>query len=111
MLYNYAGDFKKDRRFNYERKDERYRRPRRRKMVSSGNKYVDDMKNLWGDWGVCSEVDTLRDVIMRRPGKEIENFDWEAARFKAPIDPEKFRKQHDGLAQVYKDHGVMGALY
>ena len=61
---------------------------------------VDDMKNLWGDWGVCSEVDTLRDVIMRRPGKEIENFDWEAARFKAPIDPEKFRKQHDGLAQV-----------
>ena len=43
---------------------------------------------------------------MRRPGKEIENFDWEAARFKAPIDPEKFRKQHDGLAQVYKDHGV-----
>ena len=39
---------------------------------------VDDMKNLWGDWGVCSEVDTLRDVIMRRPGKEIENFDWEA---------------------------------
>ena len=67
---------------------------------------VDDMKNLWGDWGVCSEVDTLRDVIMRRPGKEIENFDWEAARFKAPIDPEKFRKQHDGLAQVYKDHGV-----
>ena len=67
---------------------------------------VDDMKNLWGDWGVCSEVDTLRDVIMRRPGKEIENFDWEAARFKAPIDPEKFRKQHDGLAQIYKDHGV-----
>ena len=60
---------------------------------------VDDMKNLWGDWGVCSEVDTLRDVIMRRPGKEIENFDWEAARFKAPIDPEKFRKQHDGLAK------------
>ena len=67
---------------------------------------VDDMNRLWGDWGVCSEVDTLRDVIMRRPGKEIENFDWEAARFKAPIDPEKFRKQHDGLAQVYKDHGV-----
>ena len=32
---------------------------------------TEDMKNLWGDWGVCSEVDTLRDVIVRRPGAEI----------------------------------------
>ncbi len=67
---------------------------------------TEDMKNLWGDWGVCSEVDTLRDVIMRRPGKEIECFDWQAARFQAPIEPEKFRAQHDALAQIYRDHGV-----
>lgn len=67
---------------------------------------VEDMQEYWGDWGVCSEVDTLRSVIMRRPGKEIENFDWEAARFKAPIDPEAFRAQHDNLAQIYRDHGV-----
>ena len=68
--------------------------------------FTEDMKDLWGDWGVCSEVDTLRAVLMRRPGKEIENFDWEAARFKAPIDPERFRAQHDALAQIYRDHGV-----
>ena len=67
---------------------------------------IDDMKELWGDWGVCSEVDTLRDVIMRRPGKEIDNFDWQTARFKSAIDPEKFRAQHDNLAQIYRDHGV-----
>ena len=36
---------------------------------------TDDMKELWGDWGVCSEVDDLKAVLMRRPGKEIENFD------------------------------------
>ena len=36
---------------------------------------VEDMQEYWGDWGVCSEVDTLRSVIMRRPGKEIENFE------------------------------------
>jgi len=66
----------------------------------------DDMKNLWGDWGVCSEVDTLRDCIVRRPGPEIENFDWQAARFLSPIDPELFRAQHDALCQVYRDHGV-----
>lgn len=67
---------------------------------------VDDMKELWGDWGVCSEVDPLKAVLMRRPGKEIEAFDWEAARFKGPIDPERFRAQHDALADVYRAHGV-----
>ena len=65
---------------------------------------VDDMKNLWGDWGVCSEVDTLRDVIMRRPGKEIENFDWEAARFKAPIE-DVYKRQPDGIV-----HRIFGAV-
>ena len=67
---------------------------------------IDDMRELWGDWGVCSEVDDLKAVLMRRPGKEIDNFDWQAARFKAPIDPERFRAQHDALAQIYRDHGV-----
>lgn len=67
---------------------------------------AEDMKNLWGDWGVCSEVDTLRDVIVRRPGAEIENFDWQAARFRAPVDPERFRAQHDALMDIYRAHGV-----
>ena len=67
---------------------------------------IDDMKNLWGDWGVSSEVDTLKAVLVRRPGKEIENFDWQAARFKSSISPEKFRAQHDSLINIYKDHGV-----
>ena len=61
------------------------------------NSIIDDMKELWGDWGVHSEVDELKSVLMRRPGKEIENFDWQAARFKAPIDVERFRAQHDNL--------------
>ena len=56
---------------------------------------TEDMTKLWGDWGVASEVDTLRAVLMRRPGKEVENFDWQAARFRAPIDPE-----------IYRAHGV-----
>ncbi len=67
---------------------------------------IEDMPTLWGDWGVSSEVDTLKAVIMRRPGKEIENFDWQAARFKSAISPEKFRQQHDNLTQIYRDHGV-----
>ena len=42
---------------------------------------TEDMSSIWGDWGVCSEVDKLKAVLMRRPGKEVENFDWKAARF------------------------------
>lgn len=68
---------------------------------------TDDMTRLWGDWGVSSEVDTLRDVIMRRPGAEIdEGFDWQAARFRCPIDAKKFRAQHDALTDIYRAHGV-----
>ena len=70
------------------------------------NSIIDDMKELWGDWGVHSEVDELKSVLMRRPGKEIENLDWQAARFKAPIDVERFRAQHGNLAQIYREHGV-----
>lgn len=67
----------------------------------------EDMKELWGDWGCSSEVDELKAVLLRRPGEEIEgDFDWQAARFKAPIDPKKFREQHDKLAEIYRDNGV-----
>ena len=30
---------------------------------------IEDMPSLWGDWGVASEVDDLKAVLMRRPGK------------------------------------------
>lgn len=34
----------------------------------------DDLTEYWGgDWGCDSEVGTLRSVLIRRPGKEIEN--------------------------------------
>ena len=29
--------------------------------------FLDDIQEYWGDWGVCSEVDTLKAVLMRRP--------------------------------------------
>lgn len=70
------------------------------------SEFEDDLPLYWGDWGVYSECLDLKDCLMRRPGKEVENFDWQASRFFAPIDPEKFREQHDNLAQIYKDNGV-----
>ena len=68
--------------------------------------FEEDMPLYWGDWGVSSEVEDLKAVLMRRPGKEIDNFDWDAMRYRAAIDPELFRKQHDSIACVYRDHGV-----
>ncbi len=69
--------------------------------------FEDEMQMHWGDWGVSSEVDDLKACLMRRPGPEIDDFDWDGARFKAPIDPELFRKQHDALAQIYRDNGAV----
>ena len=69
--------------------------------------FEDDMNEYWGDWGVSSEVDTLKAVLIRRPGKEVEDFDPDAVRFSdEPLDVELMRKQHDNVAQVYKDCGA-----
>ena len=49
--------------------------------------FEEDITEYWGEWGVCSEVETLRAVLMRRPGKEVESFDPKAVRFSdEPID-------------------------
>lgn len=66
----------------------------------------EDMKENWGDWGVASEVEDLKAVLMRRPGDEIDDFDWDAARFKEAINPELFRAQHDALAEIYRENGA-----
>ena len=57
--------------------------------------FEEDITEYWGEWGVCSEVETLRAVLMRRPGKEVE-----------PIDVELMRRQHDNVAKVYTDFGA-----
>lgn len=68
--------------------------------------FEEDMKEYWGDWGCSSEVNKLRAVLLRRPGKEIENVDPQMARYREAIDPEKFRQQHDVLADYYRSHGI-----
>lgn len=69
--------------------------------------FAGDMPEYWGDWGVSSEVETLKAVLMRRPGKEVENIDAAAVRFsEEPIDVELMRKQHDQVAALYKANGV-----
>lgn len=68
--------------------------------------FEEDMTIYWGDWGVASEVDDLKAVLMRRPGKEIESFDSSKVRFHENVNVDLFRKQHDALAQLYIDNEI-----
>jgi len=73
----------------------------------SANTFAQDMVANWGDWGCDSEVGKLRAVLMHRPGPEIDRMiDPGEYRFKALMDPEKARKQHDDLTDIYRRHGV-----
>lgn len=68
--------------------------------------FEDDIELYWGEWGVSSEVDELKAVLMRRPGQEIEQFDQNEVRFRENVDAELFRKQHDALTQIYRDYSI-----
>ena len=77
------------------------------RWFSKESSFEDDITEYWGDWGVCSEVDTLKAVLLRRPGKEIEDFKASEVRFSdEPIDVELMRRQHDEVAQIYRDFGA-----
>ena len=68
----------------------------------------DEISEYWGgDWGCDSEVGTLRAVLLRRPGKEIENVrDPREYRWLDIMDVRKAREQHDSLVELYRAHGV-----
>ncbi len=64
----------------------------------------EELITYWGgDWGCDSEVGTLRAVLLRRPGPEIEHVkDPEQYRWQDIMNPEKAREQHDALAAFYR---------
>lgn len=67
----------------------------------------EDMIPYWGgDWGCSSEYTRLRAVLLHRPGREVENFDFDKVRFRESVDPIKFQAQHDELAGYYRSHGI-----
>lgn len=68
---------------------------------------AEDMVEYWGgDFGCSSEYNKLRSVILHRPGKEVENVDFEKVRFRQVVDPTLFQQQHDDLANYYRSKGV-----
>jgi len=68
----------------------------------------EDFPEYWGgDWGCDSEVGRLQAVLLRRPGKEIEDIaDPEACRWLNVMDVGIARDQHDALAELFRSQGV-----
>ena len=78
------------------------------KWFTDTSSFEENLVHVWGrKWSVSSEVGRLRAVLLRRPGREIERVtDPADCRWKALMDVEKARDQHDAMAQIYRDHGV-----
>lgn len=69
---------------------------------------ADELGSVWAACGVKSECETLRAVLMHRPGPEIEGVaDASAALWHEILDPTRAREQHDQLVEIYRDHGVV----
>jgi len=80
----------------------------RKEWLALETSMEDELAEYWGgDWGCDSEVGTLKAVLLRRPGKEIEKVkDPQECRWLDVMDAEKARTQHDSLAEFYRSHGV-----
>ena len=69
--------------------------------------FAESMPDYWGNWYCDSECGVLRDVLMRRPGREVDDVkDPNAVRFKSAVDPEILRREHDSIADIYRNNGV-----
>ncbi len=66
-----------------------------------------EIGKVWGACGVGVEWSPLKAVLLHRPGPELEEVaDPDAAQMLAPLDAGGARRQHDALAQAYRDAGV-----
>lgn len=76
--------------------------------IERGTLHIQELGNIWACCGVTKESSNLRHVLLRRPGKEIENKTSASDLLWTDIlDPVKAREQHDNLANIYREHGVI----
>ena len=62
---------------------------------------------VWTRCGVENEYARLRSVLLHRPGLELESVtDPDRAQMLSLPNPDRARRQHDGLAEAYRDAGV-----
>jgi arginine deiminase len=67
----------------------------------------EEMASVWSACAVSTEWSPLRAVLLHRPGVELEAAaDPDSSQMLAPLDAAVAQKQHDALAQAYRDLGV-----
>jgi arginine deiminase len=66
-----------------------------------------EIAGIWAACGVTTEWSPLKAVLLHRPGAELgEVTDPNGAQMLAPLDADRARRQHDALAQAYRDVGI-----
>ncbi len=80
----------------------------KKEWLSLDTSFEEEIADYWGgDWGCDSEVGKLRSVLLRRPGKEIENIaDPDECRWLEVMDVKIAREQFDSLTELYRSEGV-----
>lgn len=71
--------------------------------------FSEDQEALWGPWYCDSEVGVLRDVLMHRPGPELEMItpdSYHEHLYDAPVNATRFREQFEALVRTYRAEGV-----
>ncbi|MHC4606246.1 MAG: dimethylarginine dimethylaminohydrolase family protein [Planctomycetota bacterium] len=67
----------------------------------------EEMGGVWGKWGAAAEWAELGDVLLHRPGPEMEGIrDPDAAQLREVPDAGRMRRQHDALAAAYREAAV-----
>lgn len=66
----------------------------------------EELGRLWAACGAADEVAPLKAVLLHRPGAELAVPDPDAAQMLALVDVARAQRQHDALAQAYRDAGV-----
>ncbi len=66
----------------------------------------EELGTLWARCGVASEYGRLRQVLLHRPGPELQIPDPNRVNMLAPIDLARAQAQHDALIRAYEEAGV-----
>ena len=66
-----------------------------------------EIGSVWATCGVATEWSPLKAVLLHSPGPELDQVtDPEQVQMLAPLDAQRARQQHEGLARAYQDAGV-----
>lgn len=68
---------------------------------------ADELGSIWGVCGMASEYETLRAVLLHRPGRELTaSSDPNQVQMLETLDLAHAQAQHDGMAEAYRQAGV-----